>query len=325
MRVTRKKLDKELQPYFGRANAIKTLFRYKWLTRIFNATLTRFLNGKNIKGLQCDETRIPSSDGKYQIRTRLYRPLEATGNLPAVVYFHGGGYLSGSPEQFHSMIEGFIQARPCVVIAPDYRKSYLQPYPAGFNDCYDTLLWAKKHSGEAGTSADSIIVAGHSAGGGLAAAVTLKARDTGDVSIAFQMPIYPMIDDQQPSDASRSIVAPVWDSGTNRVGWKAYLSNLRNTQAEIPAYAAPARNIDYSNFPPTITLVGSFDPFYQETCQYVEALKNDGVEVAFKTYEGGFHSFEIIAPKTKMGKAALDFTFGKYAEFYDRYTNNSKW
>ena len=319
MKVTKEQLHEDLRPFYLKANAIKPVFQYKWLTKSLNAVLNRVLKGAGIKGLKSDEISIPSSDGAHQIRTRIYRPLESEGELPVVVYFHGGGYFAGIPEQFHVYIEGFIKTKPCIVVAPDYRKSYTAPYPAGFNDCYDTLLWVKNNTQKLGASRHGIITAGHSAGGGLTAAVTLKARDTGDVPIAFQMPFYPMIDDQQPADASRYIKAPVWDSHTNKAGWGAYLSELHKTKQAIPAYAVPAKNSDYSGFPPTITLVGTLDPFYQETCRYVEALKNAGVDVAFETYEGAFHAFEVIAAQTNISHQVFDYTFSQFAKFYDRY------
>ena len=309
----------ELQPYFRRMNAFRFMFYYKWLTQLINRLADSFLAGKNVDSLECNETHISSSDGQHQIRTRIYRPKDDGENLPVMVYLHGGGYITGNPEQAGIFIQKYIQTRPCVVIAPAYRTSYVKPYPAGFDDCYDTLVWVQRNAEKLGANADKIIVAGHSGGGGLTAAVTLKARDTGDVKIAFQMPIYPMIDDTQPTDPTRYIEAPMWDSRTNAIGWNAYHADLKRTNAEIPAYAAPARNSDYSNFPPTLTFVGTLDPFYVETCQYVKGLKKAGIDVAFEEFPGCFHGFEAALPKLGIGKAAVDFTYGKYAEFYDRY------
>jgi acetyl esterase/lipase len=236
-----------------------------------------------------------------------------------MLYCHGGGYLIGSPEQFSKLIKKFIEKRPCVVIAPDYRKSTEAPYPAALNDCYDTLLWMKENANAIGADNENFIVAGHSAGGGLTAAITLKARDTNDVNIAFQMPIYPMIDDRQSTESSKYMGIPMWDAKTNALGWKWYLKNLKLQNIEIPAYAAPARNTDYSNFPPTISFVGGVEPFRDETLQYVDALNNANIPVEFKLYEGCFHSFELAAPNSEIGKEALDFTFESYAKFYDRY------
>ena len=319
MKVTREMLHWELQPYLYRMNAFRFMFYYKWLTKLVNKLSDRFLGGRNVDGLDCDQIYIPSSNGQYQIRTRIYRPKDSDDNLPVMIYIHGGGYITGSPEMTDLLIEKYIRTRPCVVVAPAYRTSYIKPYPAGFDDCYDTLLWVKKNNGELRADTNKIIVAGHSGGGGLTAAVTLKARDTGDVNIAFQMPIYPMIDDRQPTDPARYIEAPIWDSRTNAIGWNAYHTDLKRAGVEIPAYAAPARNTDYSNFPPTLTFVGTLDPFHVETCNYVEGLHKAGIDVAFEEFPGCFHGFESVLTKLEIAKAAEDFTYGKYAEFYDRY------
>lgn len=319
MRISRQMLHWELQPYFLRTSVLKVMFRYKWITRLANRLFDRLFRGKEIEGLNCAEKYVTSSDGSYQIRTRIYKPSDTSNKLPVMVYCHGGGYITGNPEQSHEFFKQYIQARPCIIVAPDYRKSYTQPYPAGFNDCYDALLWARKNAEEFGGDADKIIVAGHSAGGGLAAALTLKARDTGDVKISFQMPIYPMIDDQQPVDPARYIETPVWDSHTNSMGWNAYLLGLKQSGSEIPAYAAPARNSDYSNFPPTITFVGTLDPFHSETFNYVKALRDADVDVAFTEFEGCFHGFELLFPDTGISQKAQQFLLDQYASFYDRY------
>lgn len=127
---------------------------------------------------------------------------------------------------------------------------------------------------------DKLIVAGHSAGGGLAAAVTLKATDTGDVKIAFQVPVYPMLDDRQNTESARDNNSAGWNSKSNSMGWTAYLRELVGGNIEIPVYAAPARATDYSRLPPTITFVGSLEPFRDETIRYVEHLEANGIPVA---------------------------------------------
>ncbi len=321
MKVTKGMLHPDLQKSFTAGQWMATLLKRKPVIKLANRLDKLLMQGKKLASVDCEEVFVPSSDGNYQIRTRIYRPKDITGDLPAMLYIHGGGYIMGSPETGGDVIERFIATRPCVVVAPDYRKAYTQPFPAGFNDCYDTLLWLKNNAGVLGILERRYIVAGHSAGGGLTAAVTLKARDTQDVDIAFQMPIYPMIDDQQPDDADRYIESPVWDTQLNAIGWGAYLADLRAQGEDIPAYAAPARNQDYRGFPPTITFVGSLEPFYQETEAYVAALRQADIAVAYKLYEGCFHAFELIG-KGSICEEALTFTFDSYAEYYDQYVKS---
>jgi len=318
MKVTRQMFHEDLRSYSSLLKVIPVLKMHKGLTK-FLQVLVGLSNGKDVDGLKCEEIYVPSSDGCYQIRVRMYCPLQSEGPLPAMLYCHGGGYLNGNPEATGFIFKDLIERRPCMIVAPDYRKAYTKPYPGAFDDCYDTLLWLKDNAASLGVSPDRIMVAGHSAGGGLAAAVTLKARDTGDVNIAFQMPIYPMIDDQQPNDPARNIDTLLWNTDTNRIGWNAYLADLKRQGAEIPAYAAPARNSDYRGFPPTITFVGTLEPFYWETAVYAETLKEAGVDVAFEAYEGCFHGFELIMPKADISKQAWKFFFGSYERFNDKY------
>jgi len=237
-----------------------------------------------------------------------------------MLYTHGGGYVAGSPDVFDGLLAKFIERRPCVIVAPAYRNALVKPYPAALDDCYGTLLWMRDNAGELGIDARRFMIAGHSAGGGLTAAVTLKARDTKDVKIAFQMPLYPMIDDRQPTDPARYIDTPGWDTKANAFGWRSYLKDLHQRNAEIPAYAAPARNTDYSGFPPTITFVGEYEPFYWETVEYVDRLKAAGIDVAFKVYERCIHGPEMNAsPDSPLGRDGIAFTYDNYAEFYDKY------
>lgn len=284
--------------------------------RFFNF-MTNSLKGNNIKGLTCEKTYIPSQNGGDNIRVRIYRPLHVNGPLPGLLYLHGGGYMVGSPELSPAFIKGYIDKRPCVIIAPDYRKSAQHPFPAGFNDCYDTLLWMKENAEVLGIQSGPLIVGGHSAGGGMTAAVTLKARDTKDVDIAFQMPIYPMIDHRQENESSRKFQqVPVWNGASNRLAWSYYLQNVGDN---VPPYAAPILNKDYSDFPPTITFVGDMEPFRDETIAYVEALKQQGIPVKFELFKGAYHGFEIFGAKTDIGKRANDFMYNAFAEYYDKY------
>jgi len=277
-------------------------------------------NGKKIKGLYNEERYIPSKNDGPDIRVRIFKPLNAEEKLPCMLYNHGGGYLLGNPEMFNDVIKQFIEKRPCVVISPDYRRALDAPYPAAFNDCYDTLLWAKENAEELSINESKFIVAGHSAGGGLTAAVTLKARDTGDINVAFQMPIYPMIDDRQDTKSAKEMISvPSWNSKSNKKGWDSYLKDIRNKNEDTPLYAAPSRNEDYKNFPPTITFVGDLEPFKDETITYVNALKKEGVEVKFRLYEGCFHGFDVFVPKAQISKDAVKFTYDSYAEYYDKY------
>lgn len=321
MKVSKNMFHKELRKSVAYLKVINFFFSRRWGFYLFHR-LSHFFHGKKIKGLHNEQLFIKSNNGDPDIRVRIFKPENTNTKLPVLLYLHGGGYVGGSPEENLLFINRCIKKRPCIVVAPDYRKSPVAPYPAAFNDCYNTLLWIKKNANSINAKGDNFIIAGHSAGGGLTAAVTLKARDTQDFKLAFQMPIYPMIDDRQTTASSQMMGVPIWDAKTNQLGWNWYLEDLIRQNKEIPMYAAPARNEDYSNFPPTITFVGSLEPFKDETIAYVEALKKYNIPVEFKLYEGCFHAFDQIGPPSKIKEEALRFTFNSFAKYYDRYCIN---
>lgn len=289
--------------------------------RPWGVPIKQYLNSRQrpktqtLDDIQYEEIYIPSTHDDHTIRTCIYKPAKITGKIPVMLYLHGGGYCIGFPESRSHFFESYIKRRPCIVIAPAYRLSVRHPFPAGFNDGYDTLLWIQKNMQTLGGNG-KIIVAGHSAGGGMTVGVTLKARDTGDAKIAFQMAIYPMIDHHQNTESSQ-LDAPIWGFHTNRVAWDYYLSDLRKQGLAISPYAAPVMNKDHTNTPPTITMVGDIDPFYDETMNYVNALKKQKIPVAFKTYEGAFHSFDSFP--SDVGRDAVAWQIDAYQKFYDKY------
>jgi acetyl esterase/lipase len=272
------------------------------------------------QGLLAETKVITHRKNKPDLRVRVFKLENRTTEvLPGMLYIHGGGFTIGSPDEFLDLIKQFMDLEGCVMVSPYYRKSLDAPYPAAFDDCYDTLLWMKEHAAELGILPDKFIVAGHSAGGGLAVSVSLKARDTKEVDIAFQMPIYPILDDRMQTESSRNNNAPVWNSWANRHCWNRYLGDLKANKKEIPAYAAPARANDLSAMPPTITMVGSVEVFRDEVVDFVERLRQVDVPVEFRLFEGCYHSFEVLALDASISKEAWSFlfeAFGRYMKTY---------
>ena len=260
--------------------------------------------GRDMEGLDCSEEWVSRGDGS-SIRVRIYKPLRPVKNIPAVLWLHGGGYAQGVPEMSDELYKRLIATSDCVIVAPDYRLSVDAPYPAALDDCYKILLWMKARAKKLGIRDDQLMVGGESAGGGLTVALALLARDRGTVNLAFQMPLYPMLDDRLQSESARENNAYVWNSDTNRWGWKLYLGELFGKS--VPIYAAPGRAADYRNLPPAVTFVGDIEPFRDETIQYVKDLKAAGIPVDFRIYKGAYHGFDIISPKADISKAARDF------------------
>ena len=243
--------------------------------------------------------------GHHKIRLLILRPLEAAKEPAAgVLWVHGGGYQSGSAKDiFATRALSLVVKFGAVLVAPEYRLSKKYPYPAALHDCYSALLYLKEHAGELGVRTDQIMVGGESAGGGMAAALCMLARDRGEVQIAFQMPLYPMLDDRDtPSSADNH--APNWNTRRNKKAWKRYLREAYGTDL-VPYYAAPARCTDYRGLPPCYTYVGDIEPFYCETVDYVRHLKEAGIRAEADVYPGWFHAYDIFFPAKAEVRAAI--------------------
>lgn len=155
---------------------------------------------------------------------------------------------------------------------------------------------------ELGIRTDQLFIGGESGDGGLCAAVTLYARDKKEVQLAFQMPLFPMLDDRMITESMKNNDAPIWSEETNKCAWKLYLGELYLSD-NVPKYAAPARETDYSHLPPAYSYIGTIDAFYDETLIYFRNLQNAGVRAVIDTYDGCFHGFDNL--NTNISKQAV--------------------
>ncbi|MEJ2889610.1 alpha/beta hydrolase [Actinomycetospora aeridis] len=308
MQVRRDMIDPELRrrgALLGRVLAARSEEQLRRGMSVPGAVDT-WLRARVPRGLTRTEEHVTRPDGST-LRLFVYRSTgPRTGDAPGLLWIHGGGYASGAPEYEAAGLRPLISGSGAVVVSPAYRLSTEAPYPAALDDCYAALRWLRDHAERLGVRSDRIAVAGASAGGGLTAATTLYARDRGKVAVAFQMPIYPMIDDRGDTASTRDNDAPVWDAVTNRSAWRMYLGDLAGT-ADVPAYAAPARATDFSGLPPTLTYVGDIEAFRDETVAYVENLRAAGVPVEFREFPGAYHGFDAIVPKAAVSVAARAF------------------
>ena len=249
--------------------------------------------------------RVTIPVGKHKIRLLILHPLERSHEpVPGVLWIHGGGYQSGSAKEiFLTRALSLVVKFGMVLVAPDYRLSRKHPYPAALHDCYAALLYLKSHAQELGVRPDQIMVGGESAGGGMTAALCMLAHDRGEVSIAFQMPLYPMLDDRD-TESSRDNHAPNWNTKRNHKAWKRYLRDAYGTDL-VSCYAAPARRTDYSGLPPCYTYVGSIEPFLDETLTYVRHLREAGIRAEVDVYPDWFHAYDILVPAASVSREAI--------------------
>lgn len=313
------KINPEIRNEGLLAKSLPYIFTTKTSLKIANTLLHKKLQGKcQEKSITMEERWITRKDGK-KLRICIYRPVKAVEKpLPGLLWIHGGGYAMGLPELDENFIKNFMLKTDCIVVSPDYRLSIQEPYPAALDDCYAALLWMKHNADKLGIRSNQLIVGGDSAGGGLTAALTLYARDKGNVNIAFQMPLYPMIDDRMITGSSKDNYAPVWNTDLNYKGWKYYLGDKFKT-SHVPKYAAPARETDYSNLPPTCTFIGSLEVFRDETTIYIENLKAAGVKTYFEEYEGCYHGFDQTVLDSHVAKDATKFLLDTFQYAVENY------
>jgi len=260
------------------------------------------------RGLREFREHIDCADG-HRMKVLIYKP-EKPSEEPAtgILWLHGGGYMTGMPAMAGLLgrPSPLVRKYGAVLVSPGYRLGKKGRYPNALEDCYEALRYMVTHADELGIRSDQIFIGGESAGGGLCAALCLLARDRGEFRIAFQMPLYPMIDDRD-TDSSRDNRNIVWNTRLNHMGWKTYLGPLYGTD-DVPAYAAPARAEDLAGLPPAYTFVCTGEPFHCETIDYVRRLKEAGVEAEIDVFEGLFHAFDLLAPrKTESVQAAESF------------------
>ena len=239
------------------------------------------------RGIRKVKTVIDGPGGKLKLIVLRY------GRGPGILWIHGGGYALGTAGMVYASMGRMLARRFCgTVVSPEYRLAGQAPYPAALEDCWAGLKYMYESAAELGIDRKRIVVGGESAGGGLAAALCLYARDRGEIPIAFQIPLYPMLDCED-TDSSRDNHGHVWNTKRNHWGWSKYLGGLYGT-AGVPPYASPARAEDLSRLPPCYTYVEDGEPFYDETLAYVRKLNEAGVEAHADVFHGKTHAFDAL-------------------------------
>ncbi len=242
----------------------------------------------------------------------IYRPRDVQSALPCILHMHGGGYVFGAAATEGTLHRALAAELRCCIVSVDYRLAPETPFPGAIEDCYAALTWLTAHAGALNLDAARLGVMGESAGGGLAAALALLARDRGGPVLAFQHLIYPMIDDRTVSqaDAHPHTGEFVWTREHNRFGWSALLG-VAPGSAGVSAYAAAARAQDLSRLPPAFISTGALDLFLEEDIDYARRLTRAGVAVELHVYPGAFHGFDydpsaaISAAARRDSRAAL--------------------
>ncbi|OBF58918.1 alpha/beta hydrolase [Mycobacterium sp. 852002-53434_SCH5985345] len=230
---------------------------------------------------------VPVATVDEHVTVRLHRPTNFPHRGPALLWVHGGGTIMGHAAQDDKYLRKLSHRTGVAIAAVEHRLAPEHPYPTPIEDCYAALLWLAR---QPWVDPERIAVGGASAGGHFAAALAQWAHDRTDVKLAFQMLVYPMLDDRTGTerDGQRRIM---WTASDNQLAWRWYLNGAD------PKEAAPARRDDLSGLPPAWIGVGTLDLFYEECLQYARRLREAGVPVHEEIALGAFHAFDQIADK----------------------------
>jgi acetyl esterase/lipase len=241
------------------------------------------------------DVRIPGPAGAPEVRVLVSAPRAKGVNRPGILHIHGGGYVMGSAEMGLVTDAAYVARLGAVVVSVDYRLAPETPHPGPVEDCYAALAWLHVNALDLGVDPARVAVTGESAGGGLAAALVLLARDRGDYPVAFQHLIFPMLDDRTAvaADPSPFLGQFVWTPGANVFGWTALLGQAPGGP-DVSPYAAAARAADLTRLPPTFMVCGALDLFLEEDMDYARRLIRAGVPSELHIYPGAPHGFMLV-------------------------------
>ena len=258
-----------------------------------------------------EERQAPGSRGSPAVPVYVVNGGTATAAPRGAIYFiHGGGFIGGDARENLNALKSLAARMNCVVVAVQYRLAPGARFPGPLEDVYAGLKWLHGNAASVGVDPARIVVMGESAGGGLAAMLTIAARDRGEVPIAYQALVYPMLDDRTGSSrpVPPQIGQLIWTAKSNQKGWSALLGTKPGAASQ-PAGSVPARVSNLKGLPPTFIGVGSIDLFVDEDVDFARRLINAGVPTELLVVPGAFHGFQMIAPRAAVSQqfnAALD-------------------
>ncbi|KAB5560326.1 Alpha/Beta hydrolase protein [Coniochaeta sp. 2T2.1] len=244
-----------------------------------------------------------SADG-HRVLLRWYSK-RSSGNGPGILFIHSGGMIMGNVGDFDNILHYYVSKTGVPSLSVEYRLSPEVRYPKALEDTYAGLVWLHQHALDLCVDASRIAVMGESAGGNLAAAVCIYARNKGGPTISQQLLIYPMLDDRTVKADNTINRLLTWRDVDNETGWDAYLGPDRRGSAAVLATAAPSRLVDAYSLPPLYMEVGEVDLFRDENIAYAARFWQAGISAALHVFPGLPHGYELLAAEAKATQEAL--------------------
>ncbi|GGQ50008.1 alpha/beta hydrolase [Couchioplanes azureus] len=252
----------------------------------------RFPGGRVRPGVRVERRTVPAGPGSPPVGVVVYRGAAAARATGALLWIHGGGTVLGTPAIGHAWCSRVAAELGVPVVSVDYRLAPEHPYPAALDDCHHALRWLHEQAAALGVDPARIAVGGDSAGGGLAAALAQRARDTGP-AVALQLLVYPMLDDRTVLRERPDRPVFTWTPASNRYGWTAYLGHPPREDDDRP-YVAAARRADLTGLAPAWIGVGDLDLFHREDVDYAHRLRAAGVPCELVVVPGMYHGADAL-------------------------------
>ncbi len=249
-----------------------------------------------------EDMEVPGPSGAPAVAVRSYRSRDVSGTTPALLWLHGGGMITGNHYRDANVNIAFARSLGITVVSVRYRLAPRHRAPAAVEDAYAALHWMHTRADDLGIAPDRLALGGESSGGGLAAGLAQMAVDRGEIKPAFQLLVYPMLDDRTVLRSDMNVKnVRVWTPGSNRYAWTSYLGRPPGHE-EPPPYAAPARRKSLAGLPPAWIGVGDLDLFYEEDVHYAERLRASGVPCSLEVVHGAFHGFYLLFPRKHVSR-----------------------
>jgi acetyl esterase/lipase len=280
----------QIHPDFKKYEKINTPIVERLLP-LMNSVIARSFNKRQPEPGVREIRKIISGYQNEPIGIIIYEPEAAKDPLPCLIYLHGGAFVLKSAAFHKRLICDYASQTPCKVIFVDYRLAPKYPFPVAVEDCYAALNWAVQNAREIGIDPQRIAVGGDSAGGALAVALCLMARDRSALEICFQMLVYPVTDARLKTQSMKEYIdTPLWNARQNEKMWKLYLKDGCPLER---SYASPMEAASFRDLPPAYVEVAEFDCLRDEGILFAKTLKENGVSVELNQTEGTIHGFEI--------------------------------
>jgi acetyl esterase/lipase len=289
-------LEELLARFPGGVYAIEDLAERRRIEAMHAAELVEAV--KATQTCSAEDVRVPGPVGCADVPVRIYRPRQLQPASPAVYFIHGGGMHVGGLDYEHATAVQICEELGVLVVSTGYRKAPEHPHPAQVDDCYAALTWMSDNATSLDFDPGRLAIFGGSAGGNLALATALKARDLAGPALSYVMALYPMVDHRNTTPSAHEVTdVGAWDRKTNVEAWEWFLAGQ-----EADGYAAPLHAEDLAGLPPTFIDVGTVDVFRDEDLALAQRLLAAGVSTELHIYPGVYHAAEHYAPDAETAR-----------------------